>query len=180
MAKKTLTEQDIAALAAGAQMEASESPAAPQAKGDEIAETPTQEAAASAAQSEEAAQEAATSVSAVKVLSDQLKAAQDDLMASRLAHSKLEDKHNDLLAVVGPLKDIAVAATNNMRVAMKASSLDMASASPAQVVAEYASVKANFTKQFPVGGVAAVDAAAAAEKKADIDPYYRDRVAAVR
>lgn len=186
MAKKTLTEQDIAALAAGAQLGASVSPAAPQADGgdDPAQEAKKEEVAADEAKAPEATKEAAkedvTSMTAIKVLSDQLKAAQDELMSARLAHAKLDDKHNELLAVVGPLKDIAVSAMNNMRVALNASALDMAASTPAQVVAEYASVKANFVKQFPVGGVAAVDAVETTEKKADVDPYYRDRVAAVR
>jgi signal peptide peptidase SppA len=182
MAKKTLTEQEIAALAAGAQLGASVSPAAPQADGGEVPapQAKKDEAQAGEVPAPEANKEDVNSMSAIKVLSDQLKAAQDELMSARLAHAKLEDKHSELLAVVGPLKDIAVSAMNNMRVALNASALDMAASTPAQVVAEYASVKANFVKQFPVGGVAAVDAVETTEKKADIDPYYRDRVAAVR
>lgn len=175
--KTTLTEQDIAALAAGANLEAgaqAEKTGEPEVSADAQTEKPQ------ATGQQEAAKEDANTGATTKLLAEQLKAVQEDLFNARLAHSKLEDKHNELLAVVGPLKDIAVAATNNMRIALKASALDMASASPAQVVADYLATKDNFAKQFPVGGVAAVDAAQTSEKKSDIDPFYRDRVAAVR
>lgn len=175
--KTTLTEQDIAALAAGANLEAG---AQAEKTGEPEVSADAQTEKTQATGQQEAAKEDANTGATTKLLAEQLKAVQEDLFNARLAHSKLEDKHNELLAVVGPLKDIAVAATNNMRIALKASALDMASASPAQVVADYLATKDNFAKQFPVGGVAAVDAAQTSEKKSDIDPFYRDRVAAVR
>lgn len=179
MAKKNLTEQDIAALAAGAQQEAGTSTTV---EDDVQADTGADASAANEVSVKEplqASQEDATSATTIKFMSEQLKTAQDELIQAKVAMARLEDKNNELLAAVGPLKEIAAKATNNMRVALRGSAIDMSSSTPAQVVAEYASVLSSFTKQFPVGGVAAVDAAQSDQTKADVSPLHRARVAAV-
>lgn len=190
MVKKTLTEQDIAALAAGVNVGA-----------DVSAETPVDEVAGAVAETgaeadvvadaaadvqdqevkPEAAAEVAKTDATVKFVSDQLKAAQDDLFATRLELSRLQDKHAEIAAVVTPLKEIAAKAVNNMRVALRSAPLDMGAMSAAQVVAEHLAVASNFTKQFPVGGVASVSGAAEKEKKEfKLDSNLAARVNAVR
>lgn len=190
MVKKTLTEQDIAALAAGVNVGADVSAetladevvgAAPEtgAEADVVAD------AAADVQDQEVKPEAAAEVAkmdaTVKFVSDQLKAAQDDLFATRLELSRLQDKHAEISAVVTPLKEIAAKAVNNMRVALGSAPLDMGAMSAAQVVAEHLAVASNFMKQFPVGGVASVSGAAEKEKKEfKLDSNLAARVNAVR
>lgn len=190
MVKKTLTEQDIAALAAGVNVGADVSAEtlvdeAVGAVPETGADTDVAADAAAEVQDQEVKPEAAAEVvkmdATVKFVSDQLKAAQDDLFATRLELSRLQDKHAEVAAVVDPLKEIAAKAVNNMRVALRSAPLDMGAMSAAQVVAEHLAVAGNFTKQFPVGGVASVSGAAEKEKKEfKLDSNLAARVNAVR
>lgn len=188
MARKMLSEKEVAALASGASLEANASPveaeekvevasdAAPEVKAE--ADTPVETTV-------EAAKEAAevdNSASALKFMRDELKAAQADLLAAQIKSSKLEDKVADLEAVVGPLKDIAAKATNNMRVALGGTAMDMAAVSATQILAEHASISATFATKFKVGGVAAVDAEARPQtkEKFEMDSALAARINAVR
>src|SRR5574340_100582 len=132
--KKTLTEADIVALAAGVTLEA----AAAEGEGDVVPgqEAQVEDAPAANAAVEQTA-EVDTSAQTLKFVSDQLKAATDDLLAARIALSKSEDKVAELTAVVDPLKAIVAKATNNMRVACRASSMDLTAMNAAQVLAEH-------------------------------------------
>lgn len=174
--KTTLTEADIAALAAGANLGA----AAPDAQPE--AEAPAPETVAEVEQAAaEPTQQVDTPVSAVKVLSDQLKASQDDLLAARVALSKAEDKVAEMGAFVEPLRDIAAKAVNNLRVALGGTALDMSASTPAQILAEHATLSATFTSKYKAGGVAAVDAAQAAPKQEHkVDAKTQARLNAVR
>lgn len=167
MARKMLSEQEVAAIAAGVSLEASVSPQTAAPEQEQVAaeaEAPATEAAAEQAEApvEETA-EVDIAAQAVKFMKDQVKESQEALLAAQIKVSKLEDKLAALEAVVDPLKEIAAKATNNMRVALGGSVMDLSAVAPAQVIAEYASLNASFTEKFKVGGVAAVDAAV--EKK---------------
>jgi hypothetical protein len=160
--KKTLTEQDIAALAAGASLEASVSPELPEVTGEgdmpEVgAEAEAPEVEAEAEPKAEVVAEVDTSAGTVKLLSSQLKAAQDDLLAARLQLSRLEDKQAELEAVVAPMKAIVCQAANHMRIALGGSALDMSASTAAQVIADHAAMAANFKSKFKAGGVAVVE-----------------------
>lgn len=182
--KTTLTDADIAALAAGASLGASAS----QEPQEPVAEVPVNEPAADVEQTPEAAPEASatmqqvdTAVSAVKVLSDQLKASQDELVATRVKLAGLEEKFAEQGAFVEPLRDIAVKAVNNLRVALGGTALDMANSTPAQILAEHATLSETFTAKYKAGGVAAVDAAQAAPKhEHKVDARTKARIDAVR
>lgn len=195
MARKTLTEQDIAALAAGVTLGADASPAVePEAGAVEAGAVETgaadagvaPEAAADAADAASAKQEAASEEvakndGALKLLASQLKDAQGELLTAKVELAKAQDKIADLEAVVNPLKDIAVKAANNIRVALGGSALDMSAASPAQVLADHANLAATFTTKFKVGGVAAVDAANDVKKNEQkVDALTQARFNAVR
>lgn len=182
MGKKTLSEQDIAALASGVQLGADATADTQAEVVDVAAQTGAQglEAsveAASAADASAQAQEAATSSGTLKFMAEQLKSAQDDLLSARVALAMAETKYNENLAVVGPLKDIAAKAVNNMRVALNGSAIDMAAMSPAQVLADYTAMSASFASKYKVGGVASVEAAQE-KKPAMIDPMHKARVKA--
>lgn len=186
MARKTLSETDIAALAAGVHLEANSSLAATATDDTAVTTETTTEA--------EAGVEDATAVEAVvdsvkdavrtdptlKFVTEQLNAANADLLNTKLALSKLEDKHAEMLATVGPLKDIAAKAVNNMRIAMGGSAVSMEGVSASQVLADYSAVSDSFTKKYPVGGVAAVTSADATSQKKSASPQHMARVAATR
>lgn len=180
MKKKALTEKDLAALAAGL-------PVVPDA---EVVEQ-EQVANAKAVVSEAAAdgvtdavaevKEDATLSATVKLLTEQLKAAQDDLLSAKVEASRQQDKINEMNAVVGPLKDIAARAINNMRVALGGSVIDMSASQPAQILAEHVAVSESFAAKFKVGGVASTDVGAAAEKdERKVDALTQARLNAVR
>lgn len=172
--KKTLTEADIAALAAGATLEA----AAAEAEG-----AAEQEVEAVVEHVEEVAEQAAevdTSAQTIRFVSDQLKAATDDLLAARIALAKSEDKVAELNAVVDPLKAIVAKVTNNMRVACRASSMDLSAMNAAQVLAEHQAIMPTFTSQFKVGGVAAADAVKEVKNEHKVDALTQARLNAVR
>ena len=163
--RKALSEQDIAALAAGATLEADQAleigtpgqedqQAAP---AEASVETTTVEDEGTGVGSEanNAATEVDASAGTLKFMAEQLRSAQDDLVAARVELSKAKDKVAELAAVVEPLKDIAAKAINNMRVALKGSPMDMSASSPAQILAEHAALTTSFTAKYKVGGVAA-------------------------
>lgn len=192
MAKKTLTEAEIAALAAGVPPEAAasqgtadaESAATNEGAGEGATESATADAGApdeSAVAAQNHAKEVVAIDGTLKFVSDQLAAANSDLLATKLALSKLEDKHAEMSALVDPLKSIAAKAVNNMRVALGGSAISAEGCSAAQVLADYAAVSESFTKRYPVGGVAAVSQAQSEQtKKKSASPVHLARVNAAR
>ena len=188
--RKALSEQDIAALAAGATLEASQAPETDAQSEAEVAAQVAQVEGAEGAASTEASNESSSpeaekvvevdaSAGALKFVAEQLKAAQDDLVASKIEASKLKDKLEMLEAVVEPLKDIAAKAVNNMRVALGGSLIDMSASSPAQILAEHVSVSASFASKFKVGGVSATNVEEQVKKPA-VGASHMARVNAAR
>lgn len=187
--RKALSEQDIAALAAGATLEADQAPeTGTQAETDVAAQVEDVEVSAQVETSDEAsaegtgvrqAAEVDASAGALKFVSEQLKAAQDELVASKIEASKLKDKLEAMQAVVEPLKDIAAKAVNNMRVALGGSLIDMSASSPAQILAEHVAVSASFASKFKVGGVSATKVEEQVKKPA-VGASHMARVNAAR
>lgn len=187
--RKALSEQDIAALAAGATLEADQAPeTGAQAETDVAAQVDDVEVSAQVETSDEAsvegtgvgqAAEVDASAGALKFVAEQLRAAQDELVASKIEASKLKDKLETLEAVVEPLKDIAAKAVNNMRVALGGSLIDMSASSPAQILAEHVSVSASFASKFKVGGVSATNVEEQVKKPA-VGASHMARVNAAR
>jgi signal peptide peptidase SppA len=188
--RKALSEQDIAALAAGATLEASQAPETDAQSEVEVAAQVAQVEGAEGATGAEASNESVSqeaekatevdaSAGALKFVAEQLKAAQDDLVASKIEASKLKDKLEMLEAVVEPLKDIAAKAVNNMRVALGGSLIDMSASSPAQILAEHVSVSASFASKFKVGGVSATNVEEQVKKPA-VGASHMARVNAAR
>jgi len=187
--RKALSEQDIAALAAGATLEADQAPeTGAQAETDVAAQVEDAEVSAQVETSDEAsaegtgvgqAAEVDASAGALKFVAEQLKAAQDELVASKIEASKLKDKLEAMQAVVEPLKDIAAKAVNNMRVALGGSLIDMSASSPAQILAEHVAVSASFASKFKVGGVSATKVEEQVKKPA-VGASHMARVNAAR
>lgn len=185
MTKKTLTAQQIAAIAAGAHVGASAE--APEAKPDaqgaapetqaELETTGTSEPEAKAAEAEQQAQIPDVSAQTIKYLEAQLATKDQELINAKVALATLEQKQADLQ--IDKLKAIAGQAVDNMRIALGGSALNTAAMSVAQIVADHEALSAQFAKLYPVGGVAAVSGDAPTEKT-QVDPRHLARVKAVR
>ena len=185
MAKKALTEADIAALAAGVQVTASAEPepAVEENAGDAAADVAAAEV-GSVEQSSQNAEvapvaEDAKTVATVQLLTSQIQERDASLLAAGIKIAKLEEQVAEMAATSAPLVEIAAQAISNMRIAMRGSAYSAEGVGPVAVLAEYKSVSEQFKKQFPVGGVAAVSGDAPAEKT-QVDPRHLARVNAVR
>lgn len=181
--KKALTEQDLAALAAGAALEATVSETEVEA---EVEDTAVEAAAVEGAQAEADAPEGADPVAevakndnALGLLKEQLKAAQDDLLEAKIDARKAGEKLAEIEATVNPLAAIVAKAINNMQVALGGSALDLSGLAPAALLAEHGKMVEQFQSKFKVGGVAAVDAAQEV-KKSHVDATHLARVNAAR
>ena len=169
MAKKALTEADIAALAAGVQVTASAEPepAVEANAGDAAADVAAAEV-GSVDQSSQNAESApvaedAKTVATVQLLTSQIQERDASLLAAGIKIAKLEEQVAEMAATSAPLVEIAAQAISNMRIAMRGSAYSAEGVGPVAVLAEYKSVSEQFKKQFPVGGVAAVSGDAPAE-----------------
>ena len=186
MAKKALTEADIAALAAGVQVTASAEPepAVEANAGDAAADVSAAAEVGSVEQSSQNAEpvpvaEDVKTVATVQLLTSQIQERDASLLAAGIKIAKLEEQVAEMAATSAPLVEIAAQAISNMRIAMRGSAYSAEGVGPVAVLAEYKSVSEQFKKQFPVGGVAAVSGDAPAEKT-QVDPRHLARVNAVR
>ena len=163
MAKKALTEADIAALAAGAAIEAVvEAVTDPTDTVTAEVRNGVQEEAAT----EEVVEKVATTDPTVQYLQSQIKDKDSELLQAGIKLAKVEEQLAELKATVDPLLSIAVKSVTNMAVALKSAPVATLSTPAAQVLAEHARLSDLFQKQFPIGGVAAVSASNEPKKSA--------------
>jgi capsid assembly protease len=191
MVKTALTEQQIAAMAEGA-------PAAPQA--DASAAAPAQEGAgvaapsadvnpdnpdadvAAGAQADPAAPKAEDKPSElVAFLQGQLSAAQAQVLDLSIQLRDAKAVKEAMDGSHAALRAIAVASVDRLKVALGASAGGAETLSDDALLAEHATLRAQFESKFKAGGVAAV-APATAEKGADaaVDPLRLARMKATR
>ena len=168
MAKKALTETDIAALAAGVQVTAAPEPAVEAPADNAAAENSAAVEVGSVEQTSQSVAvepvvEDAKTVATVQLLTSQIQERDASLLAAGIKVAKLEEQVAEMAATSAPLVEIAALAISNMRIAMRGSAYSAEGSTPAQVLAEYKSVSEQFKKQFKVGGVAAVSGDAPAE-----------------
>jgi hypothetical protein len=185
MGKRALTEQAIAALAAGAVLEAGavsgvvlEDEAA---AGTDAAVVGTEaEAEAQASGAVTADVEVAKTGEGISLLKEQLKAAQDELFEAKIESRKATDKLAEVEAQVSPMATIVAKAINHMQVALGGSALDMSGMAPNALVAEHGRMVDQFQSKFKAGGVAAVDAAQVTKNEQKVDALTQARFNAVR
>jgi len=166
MAKKALTEADIAALAAGATIEAvvdavidpTDTVTAEVQNG--VQEETTPEAVV------EPVQEPAATDPTVQYLQSQIKSKDSELLQAGIKLAKIEEQLAELKATVDPLLSIAVKSVTCMAVALKSAPVSTLSTPVVQVLAEHARLSDLFQKKFPIGGVAAVSATNEPKKSA--------------
>lgn len=176
--KTALTEQQIAAIAAGAAPAAASvaptsEPAAPAPAVETAAEQP-------AAPSAAATPTASANQDVVALLQGQLATAQAQVLSLSIEAQTVKAAHTALEATAEKLRPIVRAAVGNLRVALGGSAAGIESLTDDNLMAEHANLAAQFGKQFPAGGVAAVSSTATAEKSETVDPIRRARLAATR
>jgi len=105
------------------------------------------------------------------------------LLGANVKVSELGDKIASLETTHNPLADIARASVKTMQVALGGSAVDLTAMSPAALVNEHKRVAELFAAKFPTGGVAAANTAPA-EDSADVSKpdvqFDAARLAAVR
>lgn len=181
MPRHALTEQEIAALAAGAPISAGTqpdtAPAAPEAAAPEAApEAPAApEAAAPAAAPAPAAQPNAV----VAYLEGQVAALNGQAVELGVKLRDAEAKLASATASIASLMQIAGKSLSNMKVALGGAAGDYSAMTPEALLAEHAATTDSFSKAFVAGGVAAVSAQAKSEDApATFDPIRQRRVQA--
>ena len=166
MAKKALTEADIAALAAGAAIEAVVEAVTEQADTTETVTAEVRNGVQEEAATEEVVEKVATTDPTVQYLQSQIKDKDSELLQAGIKLAKVEEQLAELKATVEPLLSIAVKSVTNMAVALKSAPVATLSTPAAQVLAEHSRLSDLFQKQFPIGGVAAVSASNEPKKSA--------------
>jgi hypothetical protein len=181
MGKKALTDTDIAALAAGLDIEATADPVI---EGEEsdlpgiAADAASPEVLAEAEDHHEEKQD--TSVSVVSFLQLQVKEKDSEILGLSIENKGLKDKVASIEATHNGLTDIVRKAVAGMKVRMGASNVDLSALSAQELLADYAATSETFLRTFKAGGVAAVDAASAEDKPLQVSPRHMARVNAAR
>lgn len=155
MGRNALTEKEIAAMAAGVAPEvAATVVTAPTAPTDHPATNPAP--AATSEPAPVATPAAAPAADAtVKVLSDQLAAANEQLVARGVELAQANTRIAALEAAQAGLVVIAGQSLSNMRVALGGNAIDASKMSVDTLLAEHASTVTTFRAKFKAGGVAA-------------------------
>jgi len=164
MAKKALTEADIAALAAGVQLDVK--PVEIEGAADGLQnETPAEEKVEAEAVSAPEQKTEEVPNQALQFMQAQIAAKDEAILAAGIKIAKLEDKLAGFEATHKPLLEIAVKSVRNMCLPMNAVCMVSADMDATQVLAEHVRVSELFQKKFPIGGVAAVSAEEPPKKK---------------
>ena len=185
MSKQALTEQQIAALAAGAAIQAAgEVPAitdaAPEANAESAApDAPAADAAAEVTESKNEKNEAQASI--VSYLQGQVAEKDEKLLSLNLELAGANEKLKGMNATYEGLLAIARSAATNLKIALGAKGVDLSAMSAEVLLAEYKADSESFSKVFKAGGVAAVDAASpeSVDNKG-ANPLWSAQVAATR
>lgn len=192
MGKKALTEQEIAAIAAGAAAVTAQTGTAtaePASVGD-VTESEGGEASTDSTSVEAAATTTAepavsaqvdASSATIQLLTAQLKEKDDQIIQAHVKIARMEEDAGKAAATQSPLLDIAMASVNNMRVALNMPKVEGKSMDALQVVAEHGRLAEQFAAQYKVGGIAAVSANQSVKNEpAVMDALTQARLAAVR
>lgn len=156
--KNALTEQEIAALALGADVSGQGIAAAVEAAPvvEAVVETPVVEAAAVAAP--------AANTEVLALLNTQLAAAQAQVVQLNVELAGVKASADASAAAVTLMRPVVQASVGNLRVALGGVKAGVDLLGDEALVAEQASLSAQFSTKFKVGGVAASSSIASAEK----------------
>lgn len=185
MPRQALTEQAIAAMAAGAPLDeaaaaAAAEAAAAQATADAAAAQAATEAAAAAQAATEAAAAEPANTALVSYLQGQVKDKDAELLAQSIELKGLKDKLAGMEASHQGLMKIAAQSVSNMKIGLGQAKGDFSALSPELLLAEHSATSEAFTNAFKVGGVAAVNPPAKQEEVKGPDPLHAARIASTR
>ena len=180
MPRHALTEQEIAALAAGAPISAGtqpeNAPAAPEAAAPEAAAPAAPEAAAPEAA---APAPAAQPNAVVAYLEGQVASLNAQSIEMGVKLKDAEAKLVAAAATTAALMQIAAKSLSNMKVALGGAAVDFSAMTPEVLLAEHAATTESFSKAFVAGGVAAVSSQVQTEAATPaFDPIRQRRVQA--
>jgi len=180
--KHAMTEQELAAIAAGISVEAATgaegSATDPAEAGDANVEANAQaDAEANAAESNV---EAHSESALVTYLQGEVKVKSDALLEAQIEVRDLKGKVSGMEATHNGLLEIVKKAVGQLQVALGGSAPDLSKMDAATVLNEHARLAADFQKSFKAGGVAAVDASEPVKNGPQIDPRHKALVNAVR
>jgi ClpP class serine protease len=189
--RKTLTEQDLAALAEGGAAAKTEAEVKAEADAAVAAKPrrrplPTLATAAAATAAAEAAAAAAAKPAAgesavVQLLRSQLAEKDEKIVAQTLELSKLNEKLAGIEATHEAAVAVVRASVGRMRVALGSSAGDAETLKSADALAEHKRLSEEFGKKFKVGGVAAVTPKEESEQGSKAAaPLHASLVAAAR
>lgn len=180
--KHAMTEQELAAIAAGISVEAATgaegSATDPAEAGDANVEANAQANAEAGAAESNA--EANSESALVVYLQGEVKAKSADLLEAQIEVRDLKGKISGMEATHAGLLAIVKKSLNQMQVALGGSALDLEKMDAAVALTEHARLSADFQKAFKAGGVAAVDASEPVKNGPQIDPLHKALVNAVR
>jgi signal peptide peptidase SppA len=157
--KKLLTEREVALLAEGVNPEAlggaplaedTNPPADPPADPPETPTAPAPEAAAAAAP--------AAAPDLVTFLQSELAAKTSEITQLSVKLAEQERELNAFKAHDGALKEVVAASITRMQIGLGGTAGDLAKLSTEALLSQHSAVAAQFSRTFPVGGVAAVAA----------------------
>jgi signal peptide peptidase SppA len=178
MAKKALTEADIAALAAGAQFDVKPVQIEGAIDGVQNEASAQEKVEQQAEQAEQVVTQKAEEGpnQALQFAQAQIAAKDEALLQAGIKIAKLEDKMAGFEATHRPLLEIAVKSVRNMCLPMNAVCMVSTDMEATQVLAEHVRVSELFQRQFPIGGVAAVSAEEPPKKKTTYTMTNVDKV----
>lgn len=188
--KTALTQQQIAALASGAVVEASA--AAPEAQANVETTAPEAAPAATEAAAAAPAVEAAAPVAApaqvaapqgelVAYLQGEVSAKTGEIISLKAQLADVQKQLATAQANTVSLMGIAGASLKNMKIALGSSAADYSAMSAEALLAEHAAAVNQFNSKFKAGGVAAATAPSEGETDSPkVDPLWQARVAANR
>lgn len=189
--KTALTDQQVAALAAGGGLTAvaaasaeavvvPTAPAAPAAAAAPVAASPEATATLASATLD---QNIATLQAQITLLTSQAATAQGQLVDAQVALRAAEASAAPLKASIDKMRPVVQKSVSNLRVALGHSAAGVEALGDDSLLAEQASLAAQFTDKFKVGGVAGVAPVSPADKKAiapEQNALHMARIAATR
>ena len=177
--KRAMTEQDIAALAAGAPLSAASTNAvdgqAPEGQ-DPAAPAPAAAAPAAPAASQTAPEQKDDGVLAY--VQGQLAAAQAQVVELTVATRALEAQITAMKGTHDKLVAIAAGTLRNMKVALGGAAPDLSALSAEAILADYEATSKTFHDKFKSGGVAAASDKEVGEAAVKVDPLRMQRIKA--
>lgn len=178
MGKKALTDQDIAALAAGVELDAAADPVIVEGVTEEVVEAVVETVEQTAEVTENKKENDGASV--LSFLQAQVKDKDAEILALSIELKGIKDKVASMEATHSGLTDVVRKAVAGMKVRLGASNVDLSTLSAESLLAEYQSTAESFVQTYKAGGVAAVDAASSESNQPQVDPRHLARVNAAR